>query len=218
MVRVKHILAVFILSICTLGVNAQSHKIKKDISDAFSNGDAEALSRAMNGLYELNYESPDEPGIYVIDTLSVLDVLTHIDKVSETITYSSDADRRIAADLLYCIYSSSIGRFETAIEYSKKIIEFIENSSVYDIYPYYATLDLLSGYYYEIQDYDSSIKCAQKILKNSRNSEDSMLLYQASMHIARGELSLGDLKSAYKYIKVAYNHPDNRADKYSLSG
>ena len=213
----KYFLVILVLYVSIAESFGQVYNIKKDITEAFQNGDTQALSRAMNGLYELNYESPDEPGLYVIDTLGVLDILTHIDNVSATITYDADADRRIAADLLYSLYSSSIGRFDTAIASSKSIVEFIEKSSDYDTYPYYATLDLLSGYYYEIQNFDSSIKCAQKILKHAKNSKDSLLLYQASMHIARSELRLGNLKTAYKYIKVAYNHPDKEYLSYRLS-
>ena len=217
MMRIKFYVVVYVLCMCTQVLYAQSNNIKKDITEVFQNGDSQALSRAMNGIYELNYESPDEPGIYVIDTLSVLDILTHIDNVSETITYDLDADKSIAADLLYSLYSYSIGRYDAAIASSKRIVEYIENHPDYDKNLYFVVLDLLSGYYYDIQDYTSSIQCAQKVLKYSKINEDSLLLYQSSMHIARSELKLENLKSAYKYIKVAYNHPDKEYVSARLS-
>ena len=208
MMRIKFYVVVYVLCMCTQVLYAQSNNIKKDITEVFQNGDSQALSRAMNGLYELNYESPDEPGLYIIDTLSVLDILTHIDHVSKPITYDLDADKSIAADMLYSIYSYSIGRYDAAITSSKRIVEYIENNPDYDKDLYFVVLDLLSGYYYDIQDYISSITCAKKVLQYSQINEDSLLLYQSSMHIARSEFKLGNLKSAYKYIKVAYNHPD----------
>lgn len=212
MVRVKHILAVFILSICTLGMNAQSHKIKKDISDAFSNGDTEALSRAMYGFTDLVCESETEPGFYVIDTLAVLDILSHIEKTTEDITYTSDSDSRIAADMLNSLYYASIGQYDSAIIASKRIIDYLERNRSFDKNLYCSILNMLSGYYNEVQDYESSLLCAKKILKYIKTSD--MLFYDTSLHVARSEFGLGNIKSAYKYIRIAYNHPETEYQSY----
>lgn len=210
MLRVKDIVAVFILCICSQGLYAQSYNIKKDITEAFQSSDTDALGRAMNGVKELIIESTTEPGVYVVDTLSVCDILSHIENISENITYDSNPDNRIAADLLYSLYSSIIGRYSVAISSSEKIVRFLEANPNYDRYFYCSILDMLSGYYFENQDYESSIKYSTKLMKHLRKVEDvsNILFYDSSMHIARSEFNLGNIKSAYKHIKIAYNHPD----------
>lgn len=211
MKRIKYFV-VFVLCICTQVLYAQSHKIKKDISDAFINGDGEALSRAMNGFQELVCESDTEPGLYVIDTLAVLDILSHLENITGNITYTSDPNSRIAADMLNSLYYSSIGKFDSAILSSKQIIDYLEKTRGFDKNLYCSILNLLSGYYYEVQDYESSLLCARNILKYVKASD--MLFYDTSLHMARSELGLGNLKSAYKYIRIAYNHPETEYQSY----
>lgn len=211
MMRIKYFV-VFVLWICTQGLYAQNNNIKKDITEALQNADTDAFDRVYNGFRAFLYEEPIGSGLYEADTLAILDIISHIERASESITYESNPDNRIAADMLYSLYTSIIGRYSDAIKSTEAIVDYWEANRNFDKDMYCSILNSLSGYYYAVEDFESSLLCAKKVLKNIKSN--NIALYDASLYVAMSELELGNIQSAYKYVKIAYNHPKTEYQTY----
>ena len=196
--------------LCFNVLQAQTNSIKQDIIQTFKYDDGDALARVFSSLKDLGIESIQNPGVYEIDTLAVYDIISTVDSVSKDITYASDSDKRLVVDLLYGILYTSIGDYGKAILAYESANAFCNENHNVDVSAQISVLDLLSGVYYENGNYESSLKYAislNKLIKR-HNIQDETFMCQSYMHMARSQLMLGELQSAYKNIKKAYLHPD----------
>lgn len=208
--RNKIICIVSMILLCFNVLQAQTNSIKQDIIQTFKYDDGDAFARVLSSLKDLGSESIQNPGVYEIDTLAVYDIISTVDSVSKDITYASDSDKRLVVDLLYGILYTSIGDYVKAILAYESANAFCNENHNVDVSAQISVLDLLSGVYYENGNYESSLKYAislNKLIKR-HNIQDETFVCQSYMHMARSQLMLGELQSAYKNIKKAYLHPD----------
>lgn len=208
--KAKFICIISVLVMFSNVLQAQTSAITEDIIQAFQHDDEEAVSRLFPALMDLVYESVDYPGSYEVDTLAINEILSVLDNEIAGITYETNADKRLVADYLYGNLYSLVGDYNKAIFAYENAKKHLEGNHNPDKNTQLAILDVLSGLYYEIGNFDSALKCANLLYSMIKHHgiKDAMLVCQAHMHLARSQYMLGELNAAYKNIKKAYLHPD----------